>query len=435
MKRIFSTFVMLIAALVSLSAQQVEGTESSTLRFSLRQAQDYALEHSRTLQNSALSVRQAEADKWTSIASMLPQVSASLDYSNSLGYKMELGAMSISMPPSGNLGINVAMAVSGAQIVSTQLAKISVEMANVQKLQTEQDIVQQVKLLYFSALVSQQTQGLLEESLVTIKKLYDFINKSVEVGVAEKIDADQILVQVATMESTLNTSKRSMEMVFNSLRLAMNIPFNVEIELTQSLEDLLNVEESLKLLYDDFILDNNYSYQLVKKGVDLTKQQKNMTAWTYGPTLSAYYQFTGKHYFSDEAKMNMTPPNMIGVSLSIPIFSSGRNFETVRKANIEYKKQLNNLSDTEMALNIQHRQLKYNLSSAYERFQTQKKSVEVSQSVFENISKKYEFGLSSSLDVTNSATNLLTAQSTYVQAILEYVNAQIELEKLLNKNY
>ena len=112
-----------------------------------------------------------------------------------------------------------------------------------------------------------------------------------------------------------------------------------------------------------------------------------------------------------------------------------KSFETVRKANIEYKKQLNNLSDTEMALNIQHRQLKYNLSSAYERFQTQKKSVEVSQSVFENISKKYEFGLSSSLDVTNSATNLLTAQSTYVQAILEYVNAQIELEKLLNKNY
>ena len=281
MKRIFSTFVMLIAALVSLSAQQVEGTESSTLRFSLKQAQDYALEHSRTLQNSALSVRQAEADKWTSIASMLPQVSASLDYSNSLGYKMELGAMSISMPPSGNLGVNVAMAVSGAQIVSTQLAKISVEMANVQKLQTEQDIVQQVKLLYFSALVSQQTQGLLEESLVTIKKLYDFINKSVEVGVAEKIDADQILVQVATMESTLNTSKRSLEMVFNSLRLAMNIPFNVEIELTQSLEDLLNVEESLKLLYDDFILDNNYSYQLAKKGVDLTKQQKNMTVYDF----------------------------------------------------------------------------------------------------------------------------------------------------------
>lgn len=435
MKRFLSIFVMLGTAVVSLFAQQAQETQPSTLRFTLEQAQEYALEHSRTLQNSALSVRQAEADKWTSIASMLPQVNATLDYSNSLGYKMELGAMSISMPPSGSLGVNVAMALSGAQIVSTQLAKVSVEMANVQKLQTQQDIVQQVKLLYFSALVSHQTQHLLEESLETIKKLYDFVSKSVEVGVAEKVDADQILVQVATMETTLNTSKRSLEMVYNSLRLAMNIPFNVEIELSQSLDDLLNVEESLKLLYDDFILEDNYSYQLAQKGVALTKHQKNMTAWTYGPTLSAFYQYSGKHYFSDEARMNMTPPNMIGVSLSIPIFSSGRNFETVRKANIEYKKQLNSLSDTEMALNIQHRQLKYNLSSAYERFETQKRSVEVSQSVFENISKKYEFGLSSSLDVTNSATNLLSAQSSYVQAILEYVNAQIELEKLLNKNY
>lgn len=429
MKKTLSFFVALAFGCFSLFAQG-----DTTMSFSLKQAQEYALEHSRSLQNSALSIRQVQADRWASIASMLPQVSASLDYSNSLGYKMEFGAMSISMPPSGSLGVNVAMALSGAQIVSTQIAKIAVDMANVQKLQTEQDIVQQVKLLYYSALVSQQTQSLLEESLKTIKKLHEFVNKSVEVGVAEKVDADQILVQVATMETTLNTSKRSLEMVYNSLRLTMNIPFNVEIVLSDSMEDLLNVEESLKLIYDDFILDNNYSYQLAKKGVDLTKQQKNMSAWTYGPTLSAFYQYSGKHYFSDEARMNMTPPNMIGISLSIPIFSSGRNFETVRKANIEYKKQLNNLSDTEMALNIQHRQLKYNLSSAYERYQTQKRSVEVSQSVFDNISTKYEFGLSSSLDVTNSATNLLSAQSSYVQAILEYVNAQIELEKLLNKN-
>lgn len=125
---------------------------------------------------------------------------------------------------------------------------------------------------------------------------------------------------------------------------------------------------------------------------------------------------------------------MVGLTLSIPIFSSGRNFTSFQKAKLEYQKQLNTLESTEMALNIQHRQLKYNLSSAYERYLTQKKNVEVSQSVFDNISKKYEFGYSSSLDVTNSATTLISAQSTYVQAALDYVTAQIELEKLLNKN-
>ena len=133
--------------------------------------------------------------------------------------------------------------------------------------------------------------------------------------------------------------------------------------------------------------------------------------------------------------MNMTPPNMIGVTLSVPIFSSGQRFGALRSARLAYQQQLNTLEDTEMSLRIQHRQLRYNLSSAYESYQTQKKNVEVSQSVFDNISKKYEFGLASSLDVTTSASNLISAQSGYVQAAYEYVNARIELEKLLNKNY
>ena len=36
------------------------------------------------------------------------------------------------------------------------------------------------------------------------------------------------------------------------------------------------------------------------------------------------------------------------------------------------------------------------------------------------------------MDVTNSGTNLVTAQSNYVQALLDIVNAQLALEKLLN---
>lgn len=438
MKRIVSFLIVWSLSLGLVFARQSTGggqEDSTTLHFSLRRAQEYALEHNRTLKNAALSVRQAEAQRWTSIASMLPQVNGTLDYSNSLGYEMSLGSMSIAMPAYGSLGINVAFAISGAQIVGAQIGTISMKMADVQAKQSEQEIAEQVKLLYYSALVSQQTQSLLEKNLATIKKLHDLSMKSVEVGVTEKVDADQILVQVATLETALNTSKRSLEMVYNSLRLAMNISFDKEIVLTENIDDLLDMEKSNSLLRDDFIIENNFSYQLALSNTELAKKQKQLAGWAYGPTLSAYYQYSGKHYFSDEMKMNMTPPNMLGISLSIPIFSSGKNLEGFRKAKYDHEKSLNTLADTEMSLNIQHRQLKYNMASAFERFNTQKKSVEVSQSVFDNISKKYEFGHASSLDVTNSATNLITAQSSYVQAVLEYVNAQIELEKLLNKNY
>ena len=416
--------------------EQQEPADSSVLYFTLEEAMSYALEHNWDLQNSSLAVRQAEADRWAAIASMLPQVSGSLDYSNYMGYEMAFGetGLSIAMPPYGSLGVNASMAVSGAQVISALIGKLSVEMSDVTRRQSQQEVAEQVRLLYFSALVSGQTLELLDRNLETVRRLHEFSQKSVDAGVAEQVDADQILVQVATLETSINEARRGLEMIYNSMRLQMNIGFDKEIVLTQTLDELMDVERSLDLLYDDFILENNFSYQLALKSTDLYRQQKNLAGWAYGPTLSAYYQYTGRKYFSDEMTMNMTPPNMMGVTLSIPIFSSGKNFETFKKAKLEYQKQLNTLESTEMALKIQHRQLKYNLSSAYERYQTQLKNVEVSQKVFDNIGKKYEFGHASSLDVTNSANTLITAQSTYVQAALDYVTAQIELEKLLNKN-
>ncbi len=433
--------ILLMAAAFLLSfftgrAAAQDAADTGALSLSLHEAMEYAVEHNRTIQNASLSIRQAEADRWASIASMLPQVNGSLDYSNYLGYEMSLGGMaSIPMPPYGSLGINAAVAVSAAQIIGARIGTLSIEMADVTRKQTEQDVAEQVKMLYYSALVAGQTVELLKDNLGTMEKLYSLSMKSVEAGVSEKVDADQIQVQVATIKASINSAERSLEMVFNSMRLLLNVGFDREIILTESLEDLIDVEKSLRLLYDDFIIGNNYSYQLASQGLEMARRQKNLAGWAYGPTLSGFYQYTARRYFSNEATMNMTPPNMIGITLSIPIFSSGKNFETLRSAKIEYQKQQNILSDTEMSLRIQHRQLKYNLSSAYEMFETQKKNVEVSQSVLDNISKKYEHGLSSSLDVTNAATTFITAQNSYVQAAMDFVNAQIELEKLLNKNY
>ena len=417
-------------------APSVPDADTSVMYFTLDEAMAYALEHNWDLQNSSLAVRQAEADRWGAIATMLPQVNGTLDYSNYMGYEMEFGetGLAIAMPPYGSIGVNASMSVSGAQIISTLIGKLSIEMADVSHRQSQQEVAEQVRLLYFSALVSTQTVELLRRNLGTVRKLHELSQKSVDAGVAEQVDADQILVQVSTLETSINEAERGLEMIYNSMRLQMNVGFDKEIVLTQTLDDLVDVEHSLDLLYDDFILENNFSYQLALQSTELYRKQKNLAGWAYGPTLSAFYQYTGRKYFSDEMTMNMTPPNMIGLTLSIPIFSSGRNYTSFQKAKLDYQKQLNTLENTKMALNIQHRQLKYNLSSAYERYQTQVKNVEVSQAVFDNIGKKYEFGHASSLDVTNAATTLITAQSTYVQAALDYVTAQIELEKLLNKN-
>lgn len=431
-KRLFLVFCFLSGMMFTGKAQEVASSDT-TLKLSLDEAVNMAIERNRTIQNASLDIQKAEASRWQSIASMLPQVGASLDYSNYLGYQMSFMGQNVAMPPYGTLGISASVAMSGAQIISAEIGTLSMKMADVSLKQSEQEITNQVKVLYYSALVAQETVSLLEKNLESMEKLYGFSQKSVEVGVAEQLDADQIKVQVATVETSLSSAKRSLEMVFNSIRLYLNIDVNTEIVLIQSVDELMSVSKAMDLISEDFNMNNNYSYQLVSQSTQLSKKQVDLAGWAYGPTLSMAYQYNAKKYFSDAETFNMTPPNMVMLTLSIPIFSSGNKFNALRSAKLSYKQQQNTLADTEMSLKIQHRQLKYNLTSALERFETQKENVDVTQRVFDNIGRKYEYGMSSSLDVTNSGTNLISAQSSYVQALLEFVQAQIELEKLLNR--
>ena len=403
-----------------------------TLSLSLNEAQSQALEHNRKLKNASLEIQKAEAGRWQALASMLPQANVKLDYTNFMGYEINFGLMSIPMNPSGNLTAQVAVALSGAQVVGAQLSQIATRMAEVNLQKTEQELTNQVKTLYYSILIMKQTIGLLEQNLENMNKLYRFTENSVKVGVADQTDADKLKVQISTLETSINSTKRSLEMLNNSLRLQKGSDGAQQINLTQSIDDLLNMESALQLLKTDFILDNNFSYQLLKQSADLSKKQITLSSWSYGPTLSAFYQYTKKTYFGKDEGFNTTPPNLVGASLSIPIFSSGINYAKVREAKINYETQINTLNDTEEALKIQHSQLRYNLTSAFESYDNQKENVEVNKRILDNISKKYEQGMASSLDVTTSGTNLITAQSSYVRALMDVVTAQIALEELLN---
>mgnify|MGYP002857192311 CR=1 FL=1 len=421
--------VLALSVAASVGAQDGPGRVS----FTLAEAQQYAIEHNRTLANASIEVQRAQAVRWQRIASMLPQVSASGTYSNMMGYKMNLGQMEISMPPYATFNISTTVALSGAQIASLGIARISQKMADITIEKTEKEIADQVETLYFSALVTEETVRLLQENLSSMRKLHEITQNSVDIGVAEQTDADQLKVQVATMESTIKTTERALEMVYNSLRLQLCLDEDVDIVLTQGIDDLLNVETATALLATDFDIDDNLSYRQLKETTELTRRQIALTGWTNGPTFSVYHQYNGRHNFSDEPTMNMTPPNMIGVQLNVPIFTFGKNHAAVKDARLAYKKQLNTLEDTELALQVQHRQLVYNLRNAIDKYDIQKQNVDVARRVFDNIAKKYEFGVASSLDVTNAGTNLVTAQNSYVQALLDIVNAQVALEQLLNK--
>ena len=431
MKRI--ALITTVALLLLTAANSFAQNEDGALSISLKSAQDYAVEHNKTLQNSSLDIRKAEAAKWGAIASMLPQVSASLGYSNYCGYEMNFGMMSMSMPATGTLGITASVALTGQQIIGVQIAEMSKNLADITTQQSEDEIRYQVAKIYMSILVMQNTTELLERSLENLESLQETTQNAVDVGAAEQTDADKLMVQVLSLRTSINSTNRSLEMLENSLRLQLGCGVNTKLTLTQTVDDILKPEAILALQNETFNIENNYNYQLLQENSKLLKKQIDLKIMGYVPTLSAYYQYSGKTYFGKQEGFNMTPPNLIGLTLNIPIWSSGKTWSDIKQARIEYDKFQNTIETTRDALLVQERQLRYNVASNYETYEAQKLNIEVTERVFTNVSNKFEHGMASSLELTTASSDIISAQSNYISAVLNLVNAQIEFEQLLNR--
>jgi len=147
------------------------------------------------------------------------------------------------------------------------------------------------------------------------------------------------------------------------------------------------------------------------------------------PTVAAFYSYT---YKIAKSTFDMSPNNVIGLQANIPIFASGQRHARTQQARIKLEAANNNRELLSEGLLMQEKQLRFNLKNAVESLELQKEAMDVSQRVFESITRKFQQGTASSLDITTANTSLLQAQGNYINAMMEVFSAQTELEKLLN---
>ena len=402
------------------------------LSLSLSEAQDYAVATNRSLRNADLAVQKAYAQRWQTIASMLPQVDMSWAFQSMFNYEMKIMGYPQPMNDNGTLGVTASVGINGQAIVGALLNNIAIDMQKLNLQQSEDNLRANVKSSYASVLVLEDVVKLLDASLKNIEDLAAMTQRSVDVGVAEQTTADQIQVRVNTLKNNINANKRSTQLAINALKVLLNVPVETELTLTSKLDDMLSAEAILQLLGKDFVLENNLSYQTLAKNVELAKTNVHMAGWAYGPTIAVGYQYSEKSYFGKKEGFNMTPPNALSVSVSMPLWSSGKRAAGVVEKKIALEEARNTFAETTDNLGIQNEQLRYNVQNGYETYLTEKDNMDVTQRIFESTTKKFNQGVASNLELVNASNDLITAQSTYVQAVLSLVNAQVELEKFLN---
>jgi outer membrane protein TolC len=448
----------------------------------LQGAVDHAISYNKSLQNARLEVERSRKTIWESIAMGLPQVDGSVDYMSYFNYEMQfnfgsggsssftaqqlqeaydqtvsvfpfytpadvamLGANSYyeaqlqsMLPPTTILlsdqstaKLQVSQLIfSGQYIVGIQTAKLAQKISEQTLEFNELNIKESVISSYYLVLITEESLGILKQNLENLEETYRQTQNMFNAGMAEQTDVDQLRVTVNQLANSANALNRNLELNYNILRFQLGVDSNVELQLTDRLESLFTNLQAETALALPFSIENNVTYQISKTQEEINKRLLDLEQWNYAPTISGFYNYNAKILTSG---FDMNPNNLVGLNMAVPIFSSGMRKARVDRARIDYTIAQTNRDIMEDQLSLQEKQYRYNLQSSLENYYTQQENVDVAQRVYDSYRRKFEQGMITSLDLTQANGNYLDAESNYLTAMMEVMNARLQLDKLMNK--
>jgi len=422
-------FTLVLATLFSFYGVQSQ----EKLSLTLDAAKEYALNYNKTIKNAGLAFDKSQEATWAAIAIGLPQINGTADYSNAMGAEISiqfdesLPPSKIPIKPSSNFNLQLGQLIfNGTYLTGIQTAKLAQKLSEKNREKTEQEILSQVAQSYYLVLVSEESLQILKNNIGNLREIYRKTEPMVKVGMIEKIELDQLLVQVNSLDNAVKSAERQYEMAKNLLRVQLGVSSETEFELEQSLAEIFEVN-NISENQTDFEPVQNINYQLITVQEEMTAKQIQMQKAGYLPTISGFYNYTEKIL---KPAFDMSPRHMVGLQMNIPVFSSGERRSKVQQAKIDLETMKNNKALMEEQLDIQFKQLTFNLNSAVESYITQQKNVEVSRDVYKNLQRKYELGMISSLDLITADSNYLQAESDYLMSVLQVLQDLNSLDTL-----
>lgn len=418
--------------------------------FSLEEAIDFALENNRTAINAGHDIEAAKKQKWETTAIGLPQIDATIDYQNFLKQPVSpIPAEFVGGPEGEFVGVvfNPKQSVNavatlrqlifdGSYLVGLQSAKVFLEISKNAKEKTDLEVRKQVISAYGNVLVAEKSIEILKRNINVLEKNVFETEKTFESGLAEEESVEQLKITLSSLKNNLSNSIRLRDVAYKLLNMALGLDINVQLTLTEELDDLTLEYMKPGLVDTPFSIENNIDYKIAKNDERskelLFKYEKTKAL----PTLNAfinggYTGFSEEFTFADREQV-WYGSSVFGVSLNIPIFSSFARSARSQRAKIEHEKSKIQLEETEQQIELQLQNAKSNYQFVIEQYETAKQNLALAERIENKNQIKFSEGVASSFELRQAQTQLYTSQQEYLQAMLNVINQKAELETIIN---
>lgn len=424
-----TTLLALACLLVAKSALSVEEPVKK-MPLSLKQAQEYAMENSLTVKDGLYDLESAQKKIWETTATGLPQAEAKMTYKFNPGEIPYLPGTNIKLGYKNSADITATasqLIFSGSYIVGLQASKTYKEMVAQSLEKTKIDLRESVAQSYYLILLTSETNSVLKESLTNLQKTLFDTEKMLEKGFAESTSVDQLKIAVNDLELSLSTIRRQELVARRLLNYQLGLNLDSEIELSDKLEDIALGLNRDRIIETPFDVKKNVNYNMAETQERVKKLQYRLEQTSYLPTISGFYQYLK---LLPVPEVNFQPVNVIGINVTLPIFSSGQRYSKVGQAKLAlYKAQLAK-EQAERGLRMEYLQTRDDFNTAWDKYLNSKSSMALAQKVVREVTIKFNNGMATSMDVTQANDKLLQAISNLYTVEFDLLKAKLHLDKV-----
>ena len=420
--------------------------------FTLNEAVEFGLINNSVAKNATNDVKIANAKKWETISTGLPQINSFIEYNNNIkqpislvpaeffgGNPGEFSELSFGTKQTIDGSVTLTQLLfDGSYSVGLSSIKLYMDIAYKAKIKTDLEVKKSIISAYSNALVSEERVKILEKNLNNVKSNLDEIEKIYQSGLTEIENVEQLKITYVSIKNSLDYSYKLNKTSLNLLKLIIGYDIDKELILSNSLQDLTLKSILEKKSIENFEIDKNIDYLLA---LNNTKSQKTLLTLEKSkalPTLRAFIKggYDGNNdsfrFFKSDQKWYGY--SIAGVSMSVPIFSSLRKSAKTQQARIEFEKSKIDLSESKKRIIIELDNAESEYQYAVSSYNSNVENVKLAEKIERKNQIKFIEGLISGLDLRQAQIQLYSIQNQLIQSMLEVINKKTNLEGILTQN-
>lgn len=426
-----SIAIILVMALLLVSATL------SAQTWSLTQCVDTALLHNRNILLSNQDMLTATEKKREVKAGLLPKLNGMADYRYYTDLPFQLMPAAVFGGPEGtykevqfgvaqnmNASLQLTLPLYNPNIISAMAStRVASELAEIQQLRTEEEVVLEVSGAYYNAQILISQIGFLDNNIINTRQLVKTTELMYQQLLVKRTDVDRLQLQLEQAILRRSFVVLQQQQVLNALKFMMG----------KSLADSLRVlPVENTAIESDFQPRPTADILLIDKRLELGYSELRSFKNSRLPSLGAYgvYGTNGFGNTGSNSFFNFHPVGYVGAQLTVPLFNGTVTRHRIVQKKIELEKTIiqQELVTEKNKLDQINAGMQY--EQANRNLVTSKLQIDLASGIFDNTVLQNEQGLANITDLLLADNALREAQQNYIETLINLRKAELEFKRV-----